>query len=185
MASTNTAGPSLPQDTVDDLIYLARAGELEGLRTTIESSATEHKCAVSDILSSCLDFASGNSLLHYPAANGNVEITQYLLSLLPPSPSTPTAATSTILDRKNSSGNTALHWAALNGHLEVAKALVGAGADPGIMNSAGRDAIVEAEMSGKPDADKCAVWILEHWAGAEAGVGAEGEPAEAAVNGES
>lgn len=185
MASSGTPSPSLNEDTIDDLIYLARAGELEELKSTISSLATEKKCLGSEVLSATVDTASGNSLLHYPAANGNVEVIQHLLSLLPPSPSTPTVAASSILNHKNTSGNTALHWAALNGHLEVAKALVEAGADPGVMNSAGRDAIVEAEMSGKPNADKCAVWILEHWAGAESSVGAECSVAEGVVNGES
>lgn len=185
MASTDPPAPSLNEDAIDDLIYLARANELSELTSTITSLAASHNCTAAEILSAAVDSASGNSLLHYPAANGSLEIIQHLLSLLPPSPPTPTAAASAVLDRKNGSGNTALHWAALNGHLDVVKALVGAGADPGVMNGAGRDAIVEAEMSGKPDADKCAVWILEHWAGAESGVGVEGATDGEAVNGES
>lgn len=166
---------TLGEDTIDELIYLARAGDLDELKDAIAAQASEQKGHASDILSAAIDSESGNSLLHYPAANGNVEITKHLLSHLPPSPSTPTPAAASTLNHKNTSGNTALHWAALNGHLEVVQALVEAGADPGVMNSAGRDAIVEAEMSGKPEADKCAVWMLEHWAGAESGVGAEGE----------
>jgi uncharacterized protein len=174
---------SLSEDTIDDLVYLARAGELDELKTEITTLTTTQSCPASTILLSAIDLASGNTLLHYPAANGSLPITTYLLSILPPSPTgLPAAVSKQILDRKNNSGNTALHWAALNGHLEVVKALVEAGADPGVMNAAGRDAIVEAEMSGKEGADKCAVWMLEHWAGAEQGIGAGEEGADA--NGE-
>ena len=62
-----------------------------------------------------------------------------------------------LINRANSNGNTALHWAALNGHLEAAKALVSAGADARVKNSAGRDAAVEAEHSGK---DEVANYLL-------------------------
>lgn len=176
--STTTTQPAekptltLSEDTIDNLVYLARAGELEELTTEIENLTSIHSCPASSILLSAIDLPSDNSLLHYPAANGSQQIITFLLALLPPSPAGSPAATSKrILDHKNSSGNTALHWAALNGHLEAVKALVEAGADPGVMNAAGRDAIVEAEMSGKDGADKCGVWMLEHWAGAEEGIG--------------
>ena len=191
MTSTATqaagkASLTLSEETIDNLIYLARAGEIEELKTEIANLSSIHSCPASSILISALDLPSGNSLLHYPAANGALEIINFLLALLPPSPAGSPAATSKqILDHKNSSGNTALHWAALNGHLETVKALVQAGADPGVMNAAGRDAIVEAEMGGKDGADKCGVWMLEHWAGAEQGIGGgEDEDEGAAVNGE-
>jgi uncharacterized protein len=176
MSASTTPELILSEETIDDLIYLARANELSDLQTSLTNLSTIHTCPPSTILAAAIDPTAGNTLLHYSAANGSVPIIQHLLSLLPPSPaSTPTALAAAILDRKNSSGNTALHWAALNAHIEVVKALVGAGADPGVMNAVGRDAIVEAEMSGKEGADACAVWILEHWAGAEKGVGAEGQ----------
>lgn len=55
------------------------------------------------------------------------------------------------LDRKNAAGNTALHWAALNGHLAVVQALVKAGADVGVLNGVGQDAVFAAEAGGKED----------------------------------
>lgn len=176
MSTNISTDLSLSEDTIDDLIYLARANELDDLKESLSNLSTTHSCPASAILAAAIDSSSGNTLLHYAAANGSAPIIQHLVSTFPPSPaSTPTAVAAAILDRKNNSGNTALHWAALNGHLEVVKMLVEAGADPGVMNAVGRDAIVEAEMSGKEGADGCAVWMLEHWAGAENGLGAEGE----------
>ena len=68
----------------------------------------------------------------------------------------------------------------MNGHLEAVKVLVAAGADPGVRNEAGRDAVVEAEMSGKEGGKECAEWMLKNRAGLEKGLdGAretEGEP---------
>lgn len=52
-----------------------------------------------------------------------------------------------VINHRNYSGNTALHWAALNTHLECVKALVEAGADIGIKNDAGHDAVFLAERS--------------------------------------
>jgi ankyrin repeat protein len=57
----------------------------------------------------------------------------------------------------NTSGNTPLHWASLNGHLEAVKLLVQAGADPGVTNRAGHDAVYEAEVNGK---EQVVEWLL-------------------------
>lgn len=63
----------------------------------------------------------------------------------------------TLINAVNSAGNTPLHWAALNGHLESVKLLMQSGADVTIFNSAGHDAVFEAEIN-----DKGAVvdWLL-------------------------
>lgn len=55
------------------------------------------------------------------------------------------------MNRRNQSGNTALHWSSLNGHLATTSALVEAGADLWIRNSAGNLAVFEAERAGKDD----------------------------------
>jgi ankyrin repeat protein len=57
-----------------------------------------------------------------------------------------------VLNAKNKSGNTALHWAALNGHVEVLLVLLQRGADPSILNTAGHDALFEAELNEKTKA---------------------------------
>ncbi|ETN44535.1 uncharacterized protein HMPREF1541_10205 [Cyphellophora europaea CBS 101466] len=185
---------TLPEENIDDLIYLARASELTELQSTLEDLTKQHSCTPTDLLSAAIEPASGNSLLHYPAANGAIALVSHLLSLVQPQHAPSSTATSKpapqvaqILNHSNASGNTPLHWAALNGHLEVVQALVTAGADPGVRNGAGRDVIVEAEMSGKEEGVKCAEWLLGSWEGVESGVGgaevAEGDET-SAVDGE-
>lgn len=63
----------------------------------------------------------------------------------------------TLLNAQNTWGNTPVHWAALNGHLEAVKALVKAGANLGIRNKAGHDAVYEAQMNSN---DKVVEWLL-------------------------
>ncbi|EXJ60730.1 hypothetical protein A1O7_04883 [Cladophialophora yegresii CBS 114405] len=84
-----------------------------------------------------------------------------------------------LLNHQNVSGNTPLHWAAMNGHLDVVIALVRAGADARVRNAAGRDCIVEAEVSalnnGRSEVQaqigECVVWMLKNCEGVEEGVG--------------
>lgn len=197
---------ALPMSTpeeLDDLIYFSRTGDLESLKELVTALCTSHSCAPSIIVASAIDIdgdglGSQSSLLHYPAANGNLEIINYLISLITPSPALGSSSGATtadksaprLVDHKNVSGNTPLHWAGVNGHLEVVKALVHAGADPGIVNAAGRDAVVESECSAKEGALECANWMLKNCEALEKGVGGGREeegPAtdEMAVEGES
>lgn len=73
-----------------------------------------------------------------------IEILTYLLqTLASDGPDQVTA----LINHRNNSGNTPLHWAALNTHLDCVKALVEAGADIGIKNDAGHDAVFLAERT--------------------------------------
>ena len=72
------------------------------------------------------------------------------------------------LNLQNTSGNTPLHWAALNGHLPAVKLLIEAGADPTVMNKAGKDAVHEAETSEK---NEVATWLLTEGKGLDSAVG--------------
>ncbi|KAJ9625439.1 uncharacterized protein PV06_01740 [Exophiala oligosperma] len=193
-----SAAPPLPTptpDELDDLIYFSRAGDLESLRQLITNLCATHSCPPSVILASAIDvdedgLGSQSSLLHYPAANGNLEVVKYILGLLTPSDALGSSVGATTADKsapalvnhKNVNGNTPLHWAGINGHLDVVKALVGAGADPGIVNAAGRDAVFESEISAKEGAAECAEWMLKECEGLEKGVGGgqeeEGEAAQ-------
>ena len=180
--------PTPTPDELDDLIYFSRTGDLDSLRALVTQLCATHSCAPSIILASAIDvdadgLGSQSSLLHYPSANGNLEIIQYLLEHLTPSETAGEHATTAdksapeLVNHKNVSGNTPLHWAAMNGHLEIVKVLVGAGAEVGVRNEAGRDAVVEAEMSSKEEAGRCAEWMLKNCEGLERGFGGarEGE----------
>ncbi|CAG8186683.1 unnamed protein product [Penicillium salamii] len=150
----STSKPSVPialsADAVDDLIYDARAGDLESLNADIAALATQHACNESLIVASAIDLAdeseggSGSCVLHFPAANGNAEILTTLLQKLA---SAEPAQRAAFVNHRNYSGNTPLHWAALNTHLECVKALVGAGADLDVKNDAGHDAVFLAERT--------------------------------------
>ncbi|KAJ5794673.1 hypothetical protein N7457_001272 [Penicillium paradoxum] len=150
--STSQTKPTVPialsADAIDDLIYDARAGDLEALNEDIANLASQHSCNESQIVASAIDMAdeseggSGSCVLHFPAANGNAEILKTLLQKLSAADA---AQRSAFVNCRNYSGNTPLHWAALNTHLECVKALVEAGADLDIKNDAGHDAIFLAE----------------------------------------
>ncbi|KAJ6132518.1 hypothetical protein N7471_007733 [Penicillium samsonianum] len=153
-STTSQAKPSVPialsAEAVDDLIYDARAGDLEALNEDIANLASQHSCNESQIVVSAIDMAdeseggSGSCILHFPAANGNSEILKTLLQKLS---SADAAQRSAFVNHRNNSGNTPLHWAALNAHLECVKALVEAGADLDVKNDAGHDAVFLAERT--------------------------------------
>ncbi|KIW68386.1 hypothetical protein PV04_04337 [Phialophora macrospora] len=193
----------LPPDDIDELIYLTRTNSLADLTTLVTTLSTTHACPPSTIIASAIDvdadgLGSQSSLLHYAAGNGHLETMNYLLGLLvdrsvpardktPNSDSSGTPASSTrshwLLNHKNVNGNTPLHWAAMNGHLDVVVALVRAGADARVRNAAGRDCIVEAEVSalnGRSEAQvkECVVWMLRNCDGVEEGVGGGGKEEE-------
>ncbi|KAL8711926.1 MAG: hypothetical protein Q9225_007032, partial [Loekoesia sp. 1 TL-2023] len=111
----STLLPTLSADEIDDLLYLARINDLHDLKAGIEAIALAQKTTPENIIIATIDPESGNGLLHMAAANGCMDILNYLL----PS-STPTSLN---LNLPNSSGNTPLHWAALNGHLDAVKLL--------------------------------------------------------------
>lgn len=70
--------PTIPADTIDDLIYDARAGDLDSLKTTLSQLSTQLQCSPAQIIAATIDAApeaeggTGCCLLHYPAANGNL-----------------------------------------------------------------------------------------------------------------
>ncbi|RUS17072.1 ankyrin repeat-containing domain protein [Endogone sp. FLAS-F59071] len=140
------SGPTLSQpseETVDDIIALARCGDLDELKA---SAYPCHFLAAKD------EF--GNTALHMSSANGHIEIVKYLLQSLATLQDTPLA---TYINARNEQGNTPLHWAALNGHLVVVELLVKSGADSKIKNEAGRTAISEAQQG---DHEKVVDYLL-------------------------
>ncbi|PYH88803.1 hypothetical protein BO71DRAFT_403575, partial [Aspergillus ellipticus CBS 707.79] len=69
---------TLTPDTIDDLIYSARVGDLPALKEDLESLSAQLNCPVSAVVAAAIDSApeeeggSGSCLLHFPAANGNL-----------------------------------------------------------------------------------------------------------------
>jgi hypothetical protein len=63
--------PSLSEDEVDDLIYLARVGEKEDLKALTNELLNRETCSSANLLEAAKDEASGNGVLHMAAANGH------------------------------------------------------------------------------------------------------------------
>lgn len=160
MSSTNA--PTLTADEIDDVLYFTRVNEVEDLKTTIAELAQKYNCQPKDVVEAAVDPESGNSSLHYCAANGLADLFPILAEYF----STPAS-----LNRQNAQGSTPLHWAALNGHLAVVKQLVGAGADMWTKNEAGHLAMFEAERADKGDVVQ---FLLEAGGKDVERVGAEG-----------
>lgn len=185
--------PTPTPEELEDLIYFARTGDLPSLQTAIQQACSRHSSPPSTILASAIDIdedglGSQSCLLHWPSANGNLAVIEYLLSILVPPAASETNGTNdtstdksapSLVNYKNVSGNTPLHWAALNGHLDCVKALVAAGADASIINAAGHDAVYEAEQSGKEGGGEVAGWMLANCAGLDKGTSARAVEGEA------
>lgn len=69
---------NLSPDTIDDLIYSARIGDLAALQEDISAASTNSSSSQAVVIASAVDSApeaeggSGSCLLHFPAANGNI-----------------------------------------------------------------------------------------------------------------
>ena len=61
---------NLVEDEIDDLLYLARANELQDLQSTISALAKTHHSTPENIITVAIDPQNGNGLLHMAAANG-------------------------------------------------------------------------------------------------------------------
>lgn len=128
-------------DVLDDVLFAARAGELQELQELAKQLSVDQLLAVKDEYSE-------STPLHMASANNHLDVVQWLLEQAQQA-SDPATALSQLVNAKNSSGNTPLNWASLNGHLEVVKVLCEQGkADAFIQNEAGHDAIYEAQCAG-------------------------------------
>ena len=63
---------NLTEDQLDDLLYFARAGELDDLRSTIHDLSSSLPLAPAGVLAAAVDPDSGNTILHMASANGHV-----------------------------------------------------------------------------------------------------------------
>jgi len=64
--------PTLSEDEIDDLIYLARVGESEEYVSLQKEICEREKCTVAELLGAAKDVeTSGNGVMHMAAANGH------------------------------------------------------------------------------------------------------------------
>lgn len=62
----------LDADTIDDILYLARVGDLSELQSLLSAPpVSDSPAAISSLLAAAADAATGNSPAHYAAANGH------------------------------------------------------------------------------------------------------------------
>jgi hypothetical protein len=65
---------TLTEDEIDDILYFARANELEDLKSTLKEFATAHSVSEVEICSAAIDSETQNGPLHYAAGNGHLGI---------------------------------------------------------------------------------------------------------------
>ena len=164
---------SIDEDTMHDILYLARIGELAELKALLTEVANDRQLpSTVSILYASRDAVTGNCAAHLAAANGHVDVLSYIHELdagllglevhsdatLDGSEDSTRNTPVSLLTSPNLSGNTPLHYAALNGALEAAKILVSSipSSDSSmreafvkVKNHAGKTAIFEAEIAGK------------------------------------
>lgn len=62
---------SLAEDSIDEILYLARVNEVSELSDYLASLSTQTKQLKAELVASAVDSYSKNSALHYAAANGH------------------------------------------------------------------------------------------------------------------
>ncbi|KAF1986552.1 ankyrin [Aulographum hederae CBS 113979] len=149
----------LSEDDIDDILYFARANEVADLEECVKSLAGKLGVSEKEIVEKAVDPVTGNTPLHYAAANGHREILVLINNLHKSTDSQGSSSSPLSPNMKNLSGNTPLHYAAQTGQLPMVKLLLGANADPMITNEAGHSAIYEAQIHDKEDVVE---WLTEN-----------------------
>lgn len=68
MADNSAA--TLSPDEIDEVLYLVRVNETDELQAYLSSLATQYSSSPGSIITQCIDPESGNTVLHFCAANG-------------------------------------------------------------------------------------------------------------------
>lgn len=135
----------IEDDEKEELLLSCRYGDLDDVQAFVTKFGHAPLAEIRD--------ENGNTVLHMTCGNGNIEILDYLLPLVP----------AALLPAQNNSQSTALHWACINSHLAVVQKLVQWPDGPGvdlidIKNAAGLSPLGEAEMAGWQEGSK---WLTE------------------------
>ena len=125
LTHTQNGFPHVDEDTSLDILYCARVGDLDELKTTLSNFASSLAVPLPSTLSvldTARDELTGNTAMHYAAANNHVNVLQWIRDE-GDQERTPndSSAQSARFARTNNSGSTPLHYAAMNGALEAAK----------------------------------------------------------------
>lgn len=67
---SSSTPPALTADEIDDLLYFTRVNEVDDLKQTIAELSQKYQCGSKDVVEAGIDPESGNTVLHYCAANG-------------------------------------------------------------------------------------------------------------------
>jgi len=79
-----TSALSLTEESIDDLLYAARAPDLDFLKECLTELSTTHKVSEFAIVGAAIDAQTGNGPAHYAAANGCMGMfTSFLRPLRP------------------------------------------------------------------------------------------------------
>lgn len=63
---------TLSEESIDDLLYAARAPDLDFLKVSLAELSALHQASEVDIVAAAIDAQTGNGMAHYAAANGCV-----------------------------------------------------------------------------------------------------------------
>ncbi|KAJ3084758.1 hypothetical protein HK102_000564 [Quaeritorhiza haematococci] len=116
----------------------ARKGDLEGVRTAIQSGLI----VSADLIST----RTGWTLLLLAAKNGHTDIVEYLIQ-----------KANCDVHQSNNDGEDGLFWASAGGHINTMKCLLRAGANPNARCKDGRTAMSIAAFCGQTDACSCLI----------------------------
>lgn len=74
---------SMDEDTIDEILYLARANEVDELSSYLSDVSIQAKQSKAELVAAAADPYSKNTALHYAAANGHVGMSNLVVCFEP------------------------------------------------------------------------------------------------------